>query len=199
MPGMHALLSIGWIAGVVYSTIPTLWLIVHSRARRLGAATRAPLRIVASVWLATWLLVAAITYPWRGLRLYSSNLPWLIGTVLILTGLSIYGMARQNFSIDQLLGRAELHPDRHEQRLVVGGIRSRVRHPFYLGHLCELLGWTVGTGLVVLYALVAFTLITGAWMIRLEERELVDRFGNEYLKYQGRVPALLPSLFTRKR
>jgi methanethiol S-methyltransferase len=191
MPGMRAI-TVAWIAGVVYSTVPTLWLIVHPRARQLGAMSRAPLLIAGSVWLATGLLVAAVTYPWRTVRLYSSNLAWFAGAALIAAGLAIYTMARRNFSTDQLLGRAELHPDRHEQRLVVTGIRSRVRHPYYLGHLCELLGWTVAAGLAVLFGLLVFTLISGAWMIRVEERELVDRFGESYVEYRRRVPALLP-------
>jgi protein-S-isoprenylcysteine O-methyltransferase Ste14 len=78
--------------------------------------------------------------------------------------------------------------------LVTSGIRSRIRHPVYLGHLCEMLGWSIGTGLVVLYALTAFALITGAIMIRLEDAELQQRFGEEYRSYRQRVPAVLPRL-----
>jgi protein-S-isoprenylcysteine O-methyltransferase Ste14 len=189
---MRVLLTIGWIAGVAYSTVPTLWLMVHSRARRLGAMSREPLPIVGLVWAVPWIVIAGVTYPWRGVRLYSSKLAWIAGAALIATGLAIYAMARREFSTDQLLGRPELQPDRHEQRLVVGGIRARVRHPYYLGHLCELLGWTLGTGLAVLYVLLVFTIVTGAWMIRLEERELVERFGESYVEYRRRVPPLWP-------
>ena len=78
------------------------------------------------------------------------------------------------------------------KRLNTQGIRARVRHPYYLGHLCELLGWTIGTGLVVLWLLLVFAVITGAFMIRSEERELASRFGEEYRAYQRRVPAILP-------
>ncbi len=189
---MRVLLTIAWLAGVVYSTVPTLWLIVHPRARQLGSLSRAPLVILGTVWFALWFLVAGITLPWHRMRLYSSGLAWFFGGLLIAAGLITYALARQNFSMDQILGRAELHPEKHEQRLVVSGIRARVRHPYYLGHLCELLGWTIGSGLVVLYPLLVFTIIIGAWMIREEERELVSRFGESYVDYQRRVPALLP-------
>jgi protein-S-isoprenylcysteine O-methyltransferase Ste14 len=192
MPAMRVLLTIAWLAAVVYSTVPTLWLIVHTRARRLGSLSRTPLVILAAVWFALWFLVVAITLPWHRVRLYSSGLAWLFGGLLIAAGMITYVLARQNFSTDQVLGRAELQPEKHVQRLVVSGIRSRVRHPYYLGHLCEMLGWTIGSGLVVLYPLLVFTVITGTWMIREEERELVSRFGEPYVDYRRRVPALLP-------
>ena len=80
------------------------------------------------------------------------------------------------------------------QRLVTTGIRSRVRHPVYLGHLCEMLAWSVGTGLVVCWVLTAFAIATGAVMIRMEDDELEKRFGDEFQKYRSTVPALLPRL-----
>jgi len=70
--------------------------------------------------------------------------------------------------------------------------RERVRHPVYLGHLCEMLAWSIGTGLVVCWALLAFAMITGVVMIRLEDAELEKRFGEEYAAYRERVPAVLP-------
>jgi hypothetical protein len=78
------------------------------------------------------------------------------------------------------------------QRLATHGIRSRIRHPVYLAHLLEMLAWSLGTGLAVCYLLTAFAILTGIFMIRAEEQELVKRFGEPYLRYQGAVPALIP-------
>ena len=64
----------------------------------------------------------------------------------------------------------------------------------YLGHLCEMLGWSVGTGLAVCWALTGFAVITGAVMIWMEDAELEKRFGEEYEEYRKRVPAVLPKL-----
>ncbi len=83
-------------------------------------------------------------------------------------------------------------PGHREQRLVTSGIRAHIRHPVYLGHLCEMLTWSVGTGLAVCYGLTAFALVTGAIMIRLEDRELEQRFGEAYREYRRKVPAVLP-------
>jgi methanethiol S-methyltransferase len=83
-------------------------------------------------------------------------------------------------------------PNQREQRLVTTGIRSRVRHPVYLGHLCEMAAWSVGTGLVVCWSLTAFAVITGAMMIRMEEAELEKRFGEAFAEYRRSVGAVLP-------
>ena len=83
------------------------------------------------------------------------------------------------------------HP---QQRLVISGIRERVRHPIYVAHLCEMLAWSAGTGLAVCYGLTVFAMISGAIMIRLEDRELEQRFGDEYRAYRERVPAVLPRI-----
>jgi protein-S-isoprenylcysteine O-methyltransferase Ste14 len=88
----------------------------------------------------------------------------------------------------------ELQVEHREQRLVTTGIRARVRHPVYLGHLCEMLAWSVGTGLIVCWLLTGFAMITGAVMIRMEDAELEKRFGEEYLIYRNEVPAILPRL-----
>ena len=81
-----------------------------------------------------------------------------------------------------------------EDRLITTGIRARVRHPVYLGHLCEMLAWSIGTGLLACWALTAFAMVTGAVMIRMEDAELKHRFGEAYLVYRTKVPAIVPRM-----
>jgi len=81
--------------------------------------------------------------------------------------------------------------------LVTTGIRARVRHPVYLGHLCELIGWSLGTGLAAIYFLAAFAIITGAVMIRIEDEELQRRFGEPYRQYRDSTPSVIPRLSLR--
>ncbi len=106
----------------------------------------------------------------------------------------LYSQSGRNFSAQQLGGIPEVHGRSREQRLVTDGIRSRVRHPVYLAHLCEMLAWSLGTGLAVCWGLTAFAVLTGAVMIRLEDAELEKRFGAEYRDYESNVPAILPRL-----
>jgi protein-S-isoprenylcysteine O-methyltransferase Ste14 len=57
-----------------------------------------------------------------------------------------------------------------------------------------MLAWSIGTGLLVCYSLAALAIFTGAFMIRAEDAELEQRFGEDYRKYRNAVPALLPKL-----
>jgi protein-S-isoprenylcysteine O-methyltransferase Ste14 len=43
--------------------------------------------------------------------------------------------------------------------------------------------------------LTGFAVITGAIMIRLEDKELEERFGESYREYRARVPAFLPRIW----
>lgn len=189
-PLLHTL---GWLVVIVYATIPPFWLVIHPFTS-YWRGKRKPLLILGPVWAAMWLLAGLLTARWRHVTLYDTPLAWIPGLALLLTAWYVYAHAKRDFSTDQVIGRSELQPDRHEQRLVTTGLRGRVRHPLYLGHLLSMLGWTIGNGTVALYMLSAFGMVTGAWMLRSEERELEERFGDAYRDYRRRVPALLPRL-----
>ncbi len=191
---MPVLRTVGWAAAIVYCTIPSLWLVIHPRPGFWRGRSRSPLRLVGPIWLLLWIIVGALTWPWRKVAFYTEPLAWIPAVLLFALGLFLYVKGRQRFSTDQLLGRAELQPERHEQRLVITGIRARLRHPYYVAHFCEVLAWSIGTGLVVLYGMLVFALITGLIMVRAEERELEQRFGDAYRAYKQRVPAFVPKL-----
>jgi methanethiol S-methyltransferase len=116
---------------------------------------------------------------------------WIPALVLFAAGFWLYSQARHQFSLRQLGGLSELISGHSEQRLT-SGVRARVRHPVYLGHLREMLAWSLGTRLALCYALTAFAIATGAIMIRHEDAELERRFGEDYREYRKKVPAVLP-------
>jgi protein-S-isoprenylcysteine O-methyltransferase Ste14 len=184
----------GWIACVLYSTIPSFWLLIHPRADYWRSRKRSPYIVLLPVWIALWILIGLLTSRWRRAALYTTPWAWIPAILLFSIGLWIYSQSGKHFSTAQLSGLPEVLPNHREQQLVTLGIRSRVRHPVYLAHLCGMLAWSVGTGLVICYALTAFAVITGAIMIRLEDEELEQRFGEEYKQYRTAVPAILPRL-----
>ena len=191
---MEVLRTVGWLVCLVYSTIPFFWLLIHTRADYWRSRKRSPYFIVLPLWIAMWIVLGFLTAPWRHIALYT--VPWtsIPAVLLFATGIWIYSQSVKQFSRAQLGGLPEVVFGHGEQRLVTVGIRSRVRHPVYLGHLCEMLAWSIGTGLAVLYALTAFGILIGTIMIRLEDAELEQRFGDEYLAYRRQVPAVLPRL-----
>ena len=189
---MRAILeNIGWGLGCVYSTIPAYWFLVHPFAD-IWRRRKASLKHVGWVWPLLWAVAAALTARWRHDVLYRQPLAWVPAVALIACAMYVYRHARRDFSTDQVLGRSELEPHKHEQRLVIEGIRARIRHPYYLAHLLHLTGWAIGTGSAAVWVMEAVAIATGAVMLPLEERELVRRFGDEYRDYQRRVPSLFP-------
>lgn len=79
-----------------------------------------------------------------------------------------------------------------------GGIYRKIRHPGALGEmpLCVVLALFVNSLFLVLWMTVYVVLFT-AINIHYEEEDLVKRFGDEYIEYRKRTPALLPG-FRRK-
>jgi len=187
--------TIAWIACCIYASIPSFWLVIHPRAdswRSRHRERRPVYKLLIPVWVGMWIALFAFTYPIHHIVVYRARWTWIVSAFFFAAGLFLYATARRGFSPLQLSGHHELQPEQHEQRLVVQGVREHVRHPIYLGHLLELFAWSIGTGMLACWALTGFALLTGAIMIRHEERELVARFGDSYREYQQRVPAILP-------
>jgi protein-S-isoprenylcysteine O-methyltransferase Ste14 len=183
------------LACSVYCTIPLFWLVVHPFIGRWRKRGRRAYALILPIWAVFIAIAFLLAWHHRFAHFYTTSSTWVPAIFLFWTGFSMYSAAFKSFHHTQVSGLAELEPGQHRQRLVTTGIRARVRHPIYLGHLCEILGWCVGTGLMPLFALAAFAILTGAIMIRVEDRELEARFGEPYREYRRRVPAVIPRLF----
>jgi protein-S-isoprenylcysteine O-methyltransferase Ste14 len=190
---LHAFLDVAGLAiASVYCTIPLFWLVFHPFVERWRKYGRKAYLAIMPAWGVFIAAGFALGWPIRHLHLYDTNMPWVLGVLFILAGFSIYRSASLGFDRSKVYGLAELELDKHEQRLVITGVRAQVRHPIYLGHLCEVTGWTLGTGSIALCGLLVFAVVTGAIMIRKEDAELEARFGDAYRQYRNQVPALLP-------
>ena len=176
----------------VYGTIPLFWLVVHPFIETWRRRGRRAFSLILPIWAVFIAGALAAVWPRRDAHFYTNCWCWLPAAFLFCMGLSIYRQSFRGFHRSQVSGLDELEPEQHRQELVTTGIRARVRHPIYLGHLCEIVGWCVGTGLMPLFALLGFALVTGFFMIRIEDRELEARFGETYREYRERVPAVVP-------
>jgi protein-S-isoprenylcysteine O-methyltransferase Ste14 len=86
-----------------------------------------------------------------------------------------------------------VHAARREERMVTEGVYARMRHPQYTG----LFLIVFGEGVVhwpTIVSLVAFPVIVVAYTLlaRREERQMIERFGDEYRAYMQRVPMFIP-------
>ena len=79
--------------------------------------------------------------------------------------------------------------------LVQRGPYRLVRHPIYSGVTLALLGTAVSVGEV--RALLAVLVVLLAWRIKwpVEERFMIEQFGDQYVQYRRRVKAIVPGLW----
>lgn len=196
---MPALDSLRYVLAliVLVSAPPALcfWLIVHPFIgfwRRLGASST----------------FASVTVPLLALgvglfRLRERLLGIEFGTHGILVGLGILCVAialiiaflcRRQLTLRILIGLPELAPKDETGRLLTEGIYARIRHPRYVEVMLGLLGWALFTNYLALYFLVALLGPLLYLIVVLEERELRDRFGEQYDAYCRRVPRFFPRL-----
>jgi protein-S-isoprenylcysteine O-methyltransferase Ste14 len=191
---VRILRTTAWQMAAVYATIPLLWLLVHPFID-FWRKNKAPIKSMGLVWLTMWAVARLITWPYRNLLFYSTAFTALPGLLLIGLGFSIYWHIGE-FGLARLAGQSEMRANK-PQLLITHGVHGRVRHPIYLAHLCCLLGLAISSGLVVVYSFAVFALVTGIFLIRFEDKELEQRFGDEFRAYRVRTPALIPSLRSR--
>jgi protein-S-isoprenylcysteine O-methyltransferase Ste14 len=192
---LSILQDLALLGSAIYATIPSFWLSFHPFAAHWRKRGRSAFKALLPLWMLYIAMAVLALWPWRHRTLYSTLYSYVAGAIPVVVGLLLYRAAARGFTHVQLSGLAEVEPDRHDQRLVTTGIRSRVRHPIYLGHLCELLGWTVAFGTLSLFVLSVLAIATGALMLHLEDNELEARFGETYRAYRHAVPAIFPRVF----
>jgi protein-S-isoprenylcysteine O-methyltransferase Ste14 len=188
---MGELLLVAWAIGVLYSSIPLFWFVIHPFAGRWQAMSRSPYRILLPLWAVMIGVLGSATWPWHAVRLYFPRLTWIPAILFFVAGGMIYRRVRSDFGVHTFTGETELRPEEHQQALVTSGLHTRMRHPIYFAHLCMFAAWTMGSGLLVDFVLLAISaLLTFPLMIWLEERELEKRFGQSFREYQARVPLI---------
>ncbi len=177
------------------------WFLIHPWARRWR--TLGPTR--------TYLIVVPVSVAF-GALLFRFRVP-LLGTnfgtswSLVTIALALFGVSTwlsfkylRQLSIATLVGIPELSPDgQRKGTLLRDGVYRVVRHPRYLSAGIGVLGNALFVNYAGMYILILLSVLAGMWMLALEERELVDRFGEEYRKYQREVPQLIPHWRKTKR
>ncbi len=188
---MQTLRIAAWVVCGVYATIPGYWIMVHLFTEK-WRASRYKFSLLIPLWGAMACVALEASYPWRDALLYRNPGTWFAAPLLWSVSVFMYVNAGRGLSFLRLIGRHELEPELHPKTLVTFGVHRMVRHPMYLGHLCTMLGYTIGSGTVACYGLFAFALVTGGIMIILEERELHARFGPAWEEYCEHTPAIFP-------
>lgn len=184
------------LAVLVVATFPgaiVFWLLLHSFLpiwRRIG-----PVRsylIFASVMVLIAALIYGIRAPIFAVE-FGANV-WTIVAAMLSYGIAVFieVRCRKHLSLSTLIGLPELSPSSQNQRLLQDGIYGRLRHPRYVAILFGILAVALLTNYLASYVLVVVFCLGIHWITVLEERELVERFGEAYEEYRSRVPRFIP-------
>ena len=90
------------------------------------------------------------------------------------------------------LGLPEIDPQGHPQKLVTTGPYAQARHPRYLQVLLALSGWALLANYPAGYIAALLWIPLMLVIVRLEEAELLRRFGQAYADYREQVGRFLP-------
>lgn len=114
--------------------------------------------------------------------------------LLACAGVFRWQMARY-FGVKLLTGLPELAPATYGKRLVTDGIYARMRHPRYVEITLTFLACALFSNYLAAYVVFLFSLVWIVLVARVEEKELLQRFGDEYVRYCARVPRFIPNLW----
>ncbi|MGE5222053.1 MAG: methyltransferase family protein [Omnitrophica WOR_2 bacterium] len=117
----------------------------------------------------------------------------VLGWALIASGLLLFLRTIQIFGVDNLVMLYVYFPA--ESRLVEHRIYHILRHPAYATAQLIAFGLALlnGNWLALACALI-FALSLWGWVRLVEEQELIERFGRDYIEYRQHVPAFWPRL-----
>jgi protein-S-isoprenylcysteine O-methyltransferase Ste14 len=174
--------------------VPLFWIPVHGFSnffRKLGIFTYITPFI-------TWLPVAWLIYSNRELLLsYRLDLPAILralGWIVFVFGGALQVWTLRLLKVWGIMGLPEVTRI-VESRIITTGPFSVVRHPTYLSHTIMYAGVFLITGVAAVAVITLLDIIVvNALVIPLEDRELIERFGEEYRDYRKRVPAFFPGI-----
>ncbi len=113
--------------------------------------------------------------------------------------LSLFGEAIRIFGVAHIGGVSRTKTYSTGQKLITSGPFSRVRNPLYVGNFFLSVGMVVSANVHPLFTagFIAFFFIQYIPIIRWEEQNLRNTFGDEFDEYISRVPRWIPSPFPK--
>ena len=106
-------------------------------------------------------------------------------------GVIILKIAFRSYHFSSFVGMTPLLP----QPLITDGLLGSVRHPIYSGTVLIVIGFWLFSPDLPTTVSVACIFVYLPIGIYLEEKKLIDEFGEQYIRYRKNTPAIFPNLF----
>lgn len=169
------------------------WFIVHPYVeywRKRGIALTYTILLVVLVSIGYGIYV--VRAPLLSIE-FGSHLSLLPLALLFYAGATVIEVrCRKYLKLRILIGLPELAPGKNEPTLLQEGIYSTIRHPRYVAIAVGLIAWALLANYLAVYVLVPLVTFALYFIVLFEEKELIRRFGERYLKYAEDVPRFIP-------
>ena len=96
-----------------------------------------------------------------------------------------------------IYGWKEIHKARKQETLMVKGIYKYLRHPQYVGFLLITFGLNVMWLTIITLVMWPILLVLYWRLAKMEDRDMEEKFGEEFLEYKRKVPGFIPRLRTK--
>jgi len=114
-----------------------------------------------------------------------------LSLMFVAFGVIVIKIAFRAYSLSSFVGLSK----EDDKTLTTTGILGSIRHPIYSGTILVAVGfWLFSPNLPTLISVLCILVYIPIGIV-FEERKLVEQFGDQYLTYRSRVPALFPRLF----
>jgi protein-S-isoprenylcysteine O-methyltransferase Ste14 len=120
-----------------------------------------------------------------------------LGAACLAAATVLFAVLKRHLTLRILIGVPELSSQGGPGKLLTEGIYARTRNPRYVQYALTILGCALVSNYLAVYVLFALSVPGFYFIVRLEERELLERFGAEYAAYCRRVPRFMPRLDAR--
>lgn len=122
-----------------------------------------------------------------------TSVPLMIAAAPLMIVAGVISRKRRKYlTFRRLAGVPEIAPETHGIGLLREGIYGRIRHPRYVEFSLALVAWSLFVNFTGLYWMTAATLVLLYLIVLIEERELRERYGQEYVDYAAQVPRFIP-------
>ena len=184
---------LGIVIIVIMPVVITFWVVIHGGSKVWRKRSPEMAYSVAGFFIVIAILLAiSFRSELIGRDLGFNLLFFIVGALIYISSFVLWRPVKRHLDFKTFAGVPEITNTRIE--LIQDGPFSIVRHPRYLMVAIGVAGWCLMSHYAGVY-LVGILSIVGLFLVvRLEEKDLVERFGDDYRTYQKRVPQMVPTI-----
>lgn len=184
---------------ILWPIIPLFWIPVHYASKIFKIFGLFTYLMSFIIWLPLAYFIYKNRYIFLQFKIDITVWLNILGIIFLAIGMLLHLWTARILGLLGIIGVPEIS-DKIKGRLVTEGPFSVVRHPTYLAHTIMFSGIFLITGVIpiVIITILDF-LVINILVIPLEEKELLNRFKEEYEFYKEKVPSrFFPWIHTKE-